>query len=160
MRDAANRAYDSTKIRIGNNCVSAAVGAPSALREHALELALQHRQPSQPPLDLLELAPLKLIDGIARLLRAIRQAEQLVDRLERETELTAVADEGEPVNMPLSVAALVAGDAGRLGHEPDLLVVADRLHLAACRGRKFANPDFPRRTCDRPLNLQLLQRPD
>jgi hypothetical protein len=53
--------------------------APGALLEHALEFALEHRQPGEPPLDLLELAPRKPIDRIARLVRAIRKAEQLAD---------------------------------------------------------------------------------
>jgi hypothetical protein len=53
-----------------------------------------------------------------------------------------MADESEPINVPRPVAALVAGRACRLGHEPDLLVVAYRLHLAAGRERKITNPDF------------------
>ena len=69
---------------VGKRFDDAAVAdlAPGALLEHALELALEHRQPGEPPLDLLELAPRKPIDGVARLVRVIRQAEQLADRLE------------------------------------------------------------------------------
>jgi hypothetical protein len=53
-----------------------------------------------------------------------------------------VADESEPVDVPLIIAPLPAGGARRLGHEPDLLVIADCLHLAAGRARKIANSDF------------------
>jgi hypothetical protein len=53
-----------------------------------------------------------------------------------------MADENEPINVPPPVAALVARRARRLGHEPDLLVVANRLHLAAGCAREIANPDF------------------
>jgi len=44
--------------------------AAGALLGHALELALEHCQPGEPPLDLLELAPRKPINGVAWLVRA------------------------------------------------------------------------------------------
>jgi hypothetical protein len=70
---------------VGQRFDDAAVAdlAPGALLEHALELALERGQPGQAPLDLFELPPRKAIDGIAWLVRAIREAEQLADGLER-----------------------------------------------------------------------------
>lgn len=143
---------------VGQRFDDAAVAdlAAGALLKHALQLALEHDQPGEAPLDLLELPPRKLIDGIAWLVRAIREAEQLADGFERKSELAAVADESEPVDVPLIIAPLVASGPRRLGHEPDLLVVADRLHLAAGRARKIANADFPAGHAITPLNLQLL----
>jgi len=93
-------------------------------------------------LDLLKLAPRELIDCIARLLRTIREAQQLADCLERKAELAAVPDEREPLYVRLPIATLVPSGTNGLGHEADLLVVADRLDLAAGCARKIANTDF------------------
>jgi hypothetical protein len=149
---------DSALGPVGKRFDDAAVADPAAcaLLEHAFELALEHCQPAQPLLDLLKLAPGKSIDSIAGLVRAIRQAEQLADRIERETEVTAMADESEAVDVLSPVATLVAGSACGLRHEPDLLVIADRLHLAAGCVREIANPDFLARHAIAPLNLQVL----
>jgi hypothetical protein len=134
------RSMRVVRERLDNAAVAHA--ASSTLLDHPLELGLEYREAGEPLFDLRELAPRELIDGIARLLRTIRQAEQLADRLEREAELAAVPDEGQAVGVPLVVTALVASRARRLRHEPDLLVVADRLHLAASCPRKVANPDL------------------
>jgi len=41
-----------------------------------------------------------------------------------------MADEGETFGVPAAVAALVAGIALGRRHQADLLIIADRLHLA------------------------------
>ncbi len=42
-----------------------------------------------------------------------------------------MTNEGQSIRVDFSVGALVSRRAARLGHKADLLVVADRLHLAA-----------------------------
>ncbi len=50
-----------------------------------------------------------------------------------------MTDEGKPIGLLLSIEALIARCAARLGHEADLLIVADRLYFAASAAGQLAN---------------------
>jgi hypothetical protein len=65
--------FKSARSVVGKRFDHAAVAnlAAGALLEHALELALEHCQPGEPALDVLELAPRQPTDNITWLLRAI-----------------------------------------------------------------------------------------
>lgn len=72
-------------------------------------------------------------------MRIVRLAEQVSDRLQRKSELPAVSDESEALDVATVVAALIARRARGFWHQPDLLVVADRLHLAPALVCEIAN---------------------
>ena len=81
---------------------------------------------------LLNLLELSASDGIglrARLFWMIAQIEKLTDRVQREPELPRMPDERQAVKLAIAIAPLTASRSPRLGQEPDLLVIADRLHL-------------------------------
>lgn len=61
----------------------------------------------------------------------VAEVEQLADRIERETELPRMADEGQSVKLCIVVAPLPAFGPAGFGHESDLFVVPDGLHLCA-----------------------------
>lgn len=136
----------------------AALGDPAALAalDHLLQLGFQGVQTTDAALDIQELRTGDPIHRIARLIRMVGNAQERADGVEGKPELAAVTDEGQAVGVLLTVAALIASRARRLGHEPDLLVVADRLHLTAGCARKVANPDFLAGDPIAPLNLQLM----
>src|SRR6185437_10818681 len=61
----------------------------------------------------------------------IRQGQQFPDRRQGEPQLARMADEAQLLPVRLSVAALIARGTRRRREQSDLLVVADRLDLAA-----------------------------
>src|SRR6056297_1809789 len=106
-------------------------GVTAAFPEHALQFLAQSLQPRDSRLDLLQLAVRNAIDVGAGPARVVGQLQQLADRFQRETELARVPDEGEPVQIVVSVAALPAFGPPRLGQQTDLLVIAYRLDFRA-----------------------------
>lgn len=62
---------------------------------------------------------------IARPLVAFAQRKDLADLVERELELLGSADERQPLDVGVVVRAVAPGGAGRLGQQPDALVVAN-----------------------------------
>jgi len=61
----------------------------------------------------------------------IAEVQQFPDRFEGKAQLSRVPDEGEPVELIVSIAALATLGPARFRHQTDLLVIADRLHLGA-----------------------------
>ncbi len=111
---------------------SALRDAPSsALGDHPLELGFQCRKSHHSEFNLAKLSMGDPVGRLANMFRAIDQTEEFLDRQQRKAEFAAVPNEGKPVNMPSFIKPLVAGRALRLGHQADLLVVADRLYLAS-----------------------------
>ena len=108
-----------------------------------------------PSLDIAELRLRDGVRGLAGLFRLVAEAQQVANGLQWEPQLPGVPNECKPAYVLGFVDPLVAFRAGRDGKEADLLVVADRLYLAAGRLRSAADGQ-PRRPRVFPLNLQLL----
>lgn len=110
-----------------------AVGYRSALalREHALEFPLEGLQAGNAPPHGLQL---RTGDGVCRIagrIGVVGKAEQRADGVQRKAKLARVADELEPIDLTAVIQALIALRAPRRGQQADLLVVSDRLDLAA-----------------------------
>lgn len=118
---------------ISENFDHTAVGdaAVGALFDHALEFEPQRPKMFDTSIDFRELFARDRVGGFTGLIGSIGEAEEVADRFEREAELARVADERQSADVRSAVKPLVP--AGTLGssEQPDLLVVADRLHLAA-----------------------------
>ena len=69
--------------------------------------------------------------------RPVRQGQQGADGIHAEAKIPAMLDEGEPLEMSLAVAPLIALRTLRFWQESSLLVIADRFdfHARAFRQR-------------------------
>ena len=103
----------------------------AAFVNHAFQFRAQRLQAGHALLHLFELATRDGISLITGPVGMVAEVEQLADRIERETELSRMADEGQPVELCIVVAPLPAFGPARFGHEPNLFVVPDGLHLRA-----------------------------
>jgi hypothetical protein len=103
-----------------------------ALNNHAFEFGFERAQSGNAAFDLSQLSAGDPVGGVTGLPGIIGEAQEFADRVERETEFPAVADEGETLQVLRPVAPLVASGAQRLWHQANLLVIADGLHLTAC----------------------------
>src|SRR3989475_3521703 len=99
---------------------------------HALEIA----DPLLDDVDLLSGFPL---DGIACRAMPDAQPEQLLDLLQRETELLGVLDEAEAGHRVIGVLAITSRSAPRGRKEATPLVIADRLDVHVGRVRDLTN---------------------
>lgn len=126
---------------VGQCLDDAALGhsAAATVPNHPLELDRQCLQARDPAFYLPKLTSCDAVDGRAGAVGLVLQIQQLSDRIQREAQFPAVADEGQAFKVFLSETPLVALGAGRVRHQADLFVVADRLDFAACPGSKFAN---------------------
>lgn len=104
--------------------------APAFL-QHALEFRARHLEPGDPGLHLLELAMRNSVHLGKGAVWRVRQRHKLADRVEREAKFARTTDEGEPVDIRFAIAPLSTLGPPRLGHQPDLLVIAERLYLGA-----------------------------
>ena len=98
---------------------------------HAFQFRAQRLQAGHALLHLFELATRDGISLITGPVGMVAEVEQLADRIERETELPRMADEGQSVELCIVVAPLSAFGPARFGHESDLFVVPDGLHFCA-----------------------------
>ena len=126
---------------VGQGLQDAAVagGAAAAGVRHAGQLSTQRLQPPQLALHRGELAARQGMDLLAGALRMVGQRQQRPHGFEGEAELPGVADEVQALQVRPAVGAVPAPGAGRRGQQTDLLVPADRLHLAARPPAHFAN---------------------
>ena len=116
---------------VAQNLDDAAIGdTPArALHHHSFEFGSKRRQPRKAAFDFGQLRRCDGICCIAWLVWPIRQAEEVSDRFERETQISRMPDERQSFQCLLLVKPLVAGTALGLWQEPDLLIVADGRHL-------------------------------
>lgn len=105
-------------------CLSAA-----ALMYHALEFGAKGFEPGEALFDLFQLPSGDGIRLVARPVGLIAEVEQIPDRLKGKAQLTRMPNESETVVLAIAIATLPALGAARLRHQPDLLIIADRLHL-------------------------------
>lgn len=115
--------------------------AATALADHAPEFGLERLQPSDTALDLPKPTLRDTVCGLARPFRVVCQVEEFADGFQRKPQLAAVTDERQSLKVRRSEASLVAFGAQRLRHQPDLFVIADSLHLAACPFCKLADSE-------------------
>ena len=72
---------------------------------------------------------------------AINQGEQIADFVEREPKLARAHDEAQARDMPIIVDAIVFAGARRLGHNADVLVVANSFEIAAGQLGQISAPE-------------------
>ena len=145
-RSARNSRADLLMIRkafgmVPQHFEDAAVSgfAAFAFMDHALQFRPQCPEPGQTLLYFLQLFSRDGVRFVAGPVRVVAEIKQLPDRVETETKLTRVPDEGQPVEFVLPVAALTTFGPARFGHEADLFVVPDRLDLRAGLPGKVAD---------------------
>jgi hypothetical protein len=92
-----------------------------------------------PALHFGKLSASNAVSRIARFARRVRKPKQVPDRAQWEAKLSTMPDECQTLNVPPIVSALIAGRAAGPREQADLLVVANRLHLAAGRPRNITN---------------------
>ncbi|KAF1854322.1 hypothetical protein Lal_00015088, partial [Lupinus albus] len=93
-------------------------------------LLLQRTQLGDAHLHMVDMLVDQPVGGSAVRLGAVAQAQQFADLLLGHVQRTAMADEGQALDMRLGVLAVVALAAGRLGQQAFALVVADGFHRA------------------------------
>jgi len=106
-------------------------GAAAALSSHRLEHPLQPSQIGNSTADFAYMIACQLFDLSASVGAAVDQAQQFADLRESEAEVAAAPDKVEALEQILPIEAVPAGAAGRQRQQTDLLVVADRLDIAA-----------------------------
>ena len=118
-----------------------AIGDPSApaFRDHAGQLRLQSLQSGDAAADFAQVPAGDRIHFGARLAWIDRHIQELPDILQRKPQLTAVPDEGQPVEMSTRIGALVALRPGSKRQQARLLIVTNCLHLRAGRPGQVAN---------------------
>ena len=72
---------------------------------------------------------------------AIDQCEQIANLVEREPQLARAHDEAQTRDMSVIVDAIIFAGARRLGHDADVLVVADGLEVAAGQLGEISAPE-------------------
>lgn len=72
---------------------------------------------------------------------AIDQCEQIANLVEREPELARAHDEAQACDMPVIVDAIIFAGARRLGHDADVLVIANGLEVASGQLGQIAAPE-------------------
>ena len=122
--------------------------APGAVVHHSFQFGFQGLQPGDPAFDDQKLGTGDSVNLGAGLIGAVGQAQKVADRLQRETKLAGVADEGEPVLCGAGIKPLVAGGALGTRQKADLLVITDGRHLDPGSASKFSDGQH-----DNPLNL-------
>ena len=114
----------------------AVANAPApALLGHPFELAAQRLKALDPPFDIAELRFRYGVRGLAGLFGLVAEAQQVAYGLQGEPQCPGVPDECKPAYVFVPKEPLVAFRTRRARQEADLLIVADRLYLAAGRLR-------------------------
>ena len=126
---------------IGERLDDAAIAdaAMAAFLDHAAQLGAQGNELLDPALDLGEAAERDAVGGVAGGLRLRGERQQFADRLDLETEIACMPDEGQALCGRLVVDAAVALGARNIGQDADLLVVPDGRHLDAGAARQSAD---------------------
>ncbi len=101
----------------------------------ALEFMLEAFQARNARAHLLQMLTGNAIRRFTGLFGMTAQFDQFADRVDAETEIAGVADEGKPLQSLLVVAALVAGRTLGRFDQSGILVVSDRRHLYAHASR-------------------------
>jgi Cd2+/Zn2+-exporting ATPase len=91
----------------------------AALRNHSLEFGLERLQTVDAGLHLLKLMLRNAVSSRARPIRVVCQCKKCADRVQREPQFTAVADKGQPLNVPAPKAPLIAVGAYSFWHQAD-----------------------------------------
>src|SRR5438445_455938 len=110
-----------------------------ARRRQSLQRALHALEIPDPLLDDVDLLSGFPLDGIAGSTVADAQPEQLLDLLQRETELLGVLDEAQARHRVIGVLAISSGSAPRRRKEAAPFVIADRLDVHVGRVRDLTN---------------------
>ena len=109
------------------------------LHDHTFQFGLQSGQARQAAFNL---GKLRAGDGIgsgAGLVWPVREAEQVADRFQRETQIARVSDESQTLQRFAAVESLVACAAFGFRKKAYLLVVADCWHLHPGRLSEFSD---------------------
>src|SRR5205807_7454649 len=122
-----------------------------ARRGQTLQRALHALEIADPLLDDVDLLSGFPLDGIAGGAVPDAQPEQLLDLLQRETELLSVLDEAQARHRVIGVLAISSRSAPRRRKEAAPLVIADRLDVHVGRVRDLTNAQ--RHSCALPEAL-------
>ncbi len=106
-------------------------GASVALDRHVLEHPLDLPEVLNLPVDLVQVLDGDALDLGAGVSPPIDEPQQRADLVQREAELSAPPDKAQALDMLFAVQPVSPFASGRAGHQPDALVVADRLDVAA-----------------------------
>ncbi len=103
----------STKRMVTQHLNHPAIGDPAAcaLRHHAIEFNFQRGKTRKAFLDFRQLSLSNCIGCCARLIRIVREAEQIADCVERETKFPRMPHEGQAIKRLAAVESLVASAA-------------------------------------------------
>ncbi len=132
-------------------------GTSVALGRHVLEHPLDLPEILNLPVNLVQVLDGNALDVGAGVPPPIDEPQQRADLVERETELSAPPDETQALDMIFAVQPVPPFGPGGAGHQPNALVVADRLDVAAGALRQGSDrqPDG-RRECRRPHEKKSL----
>jgi len=117
-----------------------AVGA--LMSQHAFQFGPQGLKARDPVFHGLKMAGGDFIGALARLLGRVGQRQQFPDRIQAEAQVSAVADEGQTLDVFIAVKPLVAGRAEGIGHQADLFVVAHSGDLGAGFAGQMTDGEF------------------
>ena len=118
----------------------------TALPDHAAQLGSKRIEARNPLFHLLQLPFRDRVGVVAGLVGGIRQIQELADRFKRKAKLPSVANEGQSIELGITVSALPALGPSGLRQKSDLLIVSDRLNfrtgaLCKCSDRQH-HPAF------------------
>jgi hypothetical protein len=105
--------------------------AAPAFLNHARQFGFQSVEPRDTALHGHKMLPRNGVHSGTGSAGVVRQRQQGTDTIQREAQLAAVPDEGQPVYMLPGVGSMVSGRAGRDGQNAGFLVIADRLDFSA-----------------------------
>jgi hypothetical protein len=142
---------------IAESLDDAAIGNPAAraLIDHSVEFQLEGLQPLDPLFDLGQLCPCDGVGSLAGLIGMVHETQEVTDRSQRKPESPCVSDKCQAIDDGLIVEPLVPFRPRGARQQADLLIVADRLHLAAGGLGDAADREMIRHD-DLLLNLQFL----
>ena len=146
---------------VGQGLQDAAVagGAAAAGVRHADQFGPQRLQPPQLIFHCGKLAARQRMHLLAGALGMVGQRKQRPHRVEGEAELAGMADEVEALQVRAAVNPVPSLGAGRHRQQADLLVPADRLHLAPGAAAEFADAKGVRGHAGRMVNGGLNLKP-
>jgi hypothetical protein len=117
------------------------IGAPSvtAFADHPLQFGAQGLEPHHPLIHVARLAARDRIGLFAGPAWVVAEVEQFPDGVQAKAQLPCMANEGQSVEFGVAILTLTAVGPPRLGHQADLLIVADRLDCRAYLSRQRSN---------------------
>ncbi|ODT77653.1 MAG: hypothetical protein ABS76_26295 [Pelagibacterium sp. SCN 64-44] len=99
---------------------------------HAGQLVAQREQAGDASFDFLKLSLCNAARVLARCFGLLLQSQQHPNTWQIETKIAGMADKAQPLCIDGAVSAPSVGLAGRLGQNPDALVIADCFDVHAC----------------------------